>query len=65
LRKEQKGYVVDRVKIKVEKGVDTSLIACAELYRDEVVIVESNNYDVCLCVNDSREEALKKLGNTI
>lgn len=65
LLKEQKGYVVDRVTIKVEKGVDTSLIACAELYRDEVVIVESDNYDVSLCVNDSREEALKKLGITM
>jgi len=65
LLKEQKGYVVDRVKIKVEKGVDTSLIACAELYRDEVVIVESDNYDVSLGVNDSREEALKKLGITM
>ncbi len=63
--KEQKGYVVDRVTVKVEKGVDTSLIACAELYRDEVVIVESDNYDVCLYANDSREEALKKLGITM
>jgi perosamine synthetase len=64
LLKEQKGYVVDRVVVKVESGVDSTLIACAELYRDEVV-VSSDSFDVVLCAQDSREEALKKLRITI